>query len=94
MMAIQTINASRIRCLAEASMLPGSGEKKFVREMKAKLDANAFERRGMTPGQHLFLARVAWKFRRQLPAGLAPRREPRTMNDDDMKTEFYGKDAE
>lgn len=93
-MPLQPIQASRIRCLATASMLPGCTEKKFIREMKARLDANGFERRGMTPGQHLYLAKIAYKFRKQLPPEVYPRSMPTSMNDERMKLEFFGPDRE
>ena len=54
--------------LGRCNFLPGSWEKRFTRDVAA-----IAERGGeLTPRQQENVERLAWKFRRQLPADIAP----------------------
>ena len=63
-----TIQHERAAALARCSFLPGSWDKRFVRDV-ASLKTH-------TPLQAANIDRLAWKYRRQLPARLVPSCDP------------------
>ncbi len=71
------LEKQRIRALARATLPLGSAHKRFARDLASALEAS--ERRGepalLTEPQAIHLARLAWRYRRQLP-GLAPMMNP------------------
>ena len=56
--------------LACCSMLPGSGQKRFVHSVRGLDPARLTER------QRAYLDLLAWTFRRQLPRDLVPASKP------------------
>ena len=56
----------RLEALRKATMIPGSGDKLFVRVMSAMLPESLSEQ------QQRRLVRLTWKYRRQLPRPLVP----------------------
>jgi hypothetical protein len=68
------IDLKRAEALSGARMLPGSFEKRFIREILARhaVDPTA----PLSERQAHCLERAAWKFRRQLSPGIAPRQDP------------------
>jgi hypothetical protein len=58
--------------LANASMLPGTKDKRFSQEMGKKVRNDKF----FTLGQIAKLEKMAWKYRRQMPAHLVPNAKP------------------
>ena len=72
---IDPVDHMRIRELRFASMLPGSWDKRFVSDLAARIDKG--DTSYLTPGQSHQLARLAWKYRRQIACEAAPREEPR-----------------
>lgn len=66
--------ADRVRALSEASMLPGDPGKRFVRDLCQALDGGLS--RDLSVRQDAWLARLAWRHRRQLPRAVVPERKP------------------
>lgn len=62
----------RAHWLARASMLPGTNARKFARELRQQLETTG----QITEKQAHYLAQLAWKFRRQMPATLVPAVKP------------------
>ncbi len=58
----------RADALARCSFLPGSWDKRFARDMAARTE--------FSPRQAANIARLAWKYRRQMPAALVPASDP------------------
>ena len=66
------LTADRARALAGVSYLPGSWDKRFARDVAAIAAAGGT----LTDKQAANVDRLAWKYRRQLPARLVPERLP------------------
>jgi hypothetical protein len=64
----QDIAAKRAKALASLSYLPGTWDKRFTRDVAAIVAAG----RELTEKQAQNVERLAWKYRRQLPARLIP----------------------
>jgi hypothetical protein len=62
------------RALGRCSFLPGTADKRFARDL-AFLAEHSPERE-ITERQALNLQRLAWKYRRQMPAALIPDEQP------------------
>lgn len=62
------IAADRARWLATLNYLPGSWDKRFARDVAAYVAAG----RPLSEKQVANVERLAWKYRRQLPARLIP----------------------
>lgn len=57
------------KALVECTFLPGSSHKRFARQLSQMyLDK-------ITPKQERHLIRLAWRYRRQMPAGLVPSKD-------------------
>ncbi len=60
----------RVRALRQATMQPGSWDKRFVRDLCGKLPES------FTEAQHRHIVRLAWKYRRQIGSTLSPAINP------------------
>lgn len=61
---------ARMAGLQACSLLPGSADKRMIREICCREPATLSDR------QAALIERLAWRYRRQLPAGVAPAEEP------------------
>lgn len=61
----------RLRALKNATFQPGTNWKRFVRDTPADAD--------LTERQVAYIAILAWKFRRQIPAALVPHGKPANL---------------
>ncbi len=84
------LQRARIENLKHARMLPGGPEKAFLRSMSEKLKAwdERTDRRPLSIKQHRYLARLAYKFRRQMPCGIYPNSDPKFTADKVMIEEM------
>ena len=73
----QDIAADRAWALAGLSYLPGTWDKRFTRDVAAIVAAG----RELTEKQAASVERLAWKYRRQLPARLIPNPPASTLPD-------------
>ncbi len=60
----------RLWHLQSATMLPGSWDKRFISDIWQRDPAT------LTAKQRESVMRLAWKYRRQMPADLAPKKDP------------------
>ena len=63
----------RIRELRYARMLPGGWDKKFIASLSDRIEEDLS---ALTERQSYNLARMAWKYRKQISPSAAPRSEP------------------
>ena len=61
---------ARMTGLQACSLLPGSADKRFIRETCCREPGTLSDR------QTAYIEILAWKYRRQLPPGVAPGKEP------------------
>jgi hypothetical protein len=66
------VQVARAMALQRVSMLPGDPAKRFIRHLCQAMDHDA----DLSERQEAYLARLAWKFRRQLPGIVVPERKP------------------
>lgn len=66
------LEAERIRALSRCTMLPGSYEKRFVRDLSVRDPVTT----SLTEKQAALVESLAWRFRRQMPARLVPEEKP------------------
>lgn len=87
---MNNLQIRRALALKHVSMLPGSWDKKFAASMIKK--AEAWERGERFPdlseNQHMTLARVCYKYRRQISAGVHPRRDPKMYTKEIIQAEM------
>lgn len=69
---VEPVVLSRALALEKCSFLPGSFDKRFSRDIASAVRANA----SLTPRQVETINRLAYKYRRQMPADLVPARSP------------------
>lgn len=67
------LTRSRALALARCTMLPGSWDKRFARDMAALAAARDST---ISPTQAANIDRLAWKYRRQMPSLLVPASDP------------------
>lgn len=64
----------RARALAQCTMMPGSWEKRFARDMASI--AAARPESNLSPKQMEWITKLSWRFRRQMPQHLVPAQDP------------------
>ena len=62
------------QALERCTFLPGSPEKRFARDMGSR--SRTLHPAALTERQARHLARLAWRFRRQMPHTLVPAEKP------------------
>ena len=82
------LQRARIFNLGYVNMM--DAHRKFVRDMerKAKMYDSGEDRRSITLAQHTYLAKLCWRYRRQMPSCSTPRSDPQYMKKDDFLAEM------
>jgi len=62
-----------VEALNRVTYLPGSSHKAFARQIRQQLEHSAVP---ITDRQEQHIARLAWRYRRQMPAHLTPKTNP------------------
>jgi len=76
-MSCETMSAEQIavaQALGRCTFLPASDHKRFARDMDAR--SRITYPPALTERQSAQLARLAWRYRRQMPSALVPAEEP------------------
>lgn len=69
---LTALDRARIRALEDVTFFPGTAAKRFAREINQQITSlNA-----ITNKQSLYVAQLAWRFRRQMPRNLVPEKKP------------------
>lgn len=85
---MNNLQRARILNLGYARML--DNQREFVKDLEKKCRAFAHRPEGMliSEKQHLYLAKLAWRYRKQLPASCVPKQDPAFMSRDELAREM------
>lgn len=82
------IQRARISNLKYAKMI--ANHKEFLKDMekRAKAFDDGSNLRRITEKQHIYLAKLAWRYRKQLPCSCVPRSDPAYMSKEQIREEM------
>lgn len=85
---MNSLQISRIKNLSFCNVLPA--ERKYIYSMNARVLEYQCENdlRPLTQKQHIYLAKLSWKYKKQLPFSCCPRKNPNNMNRQDIENEM------